>query len=61
MKTPGRVRTSEQTHQVTDGTGKHAEVYAKVANGRDISYRTKVLPKEGTSRKEFAWVSQKNG
>ena len=56
IKTKGPMKSFEQTHQVTDGTGKHAEVYAKVVNGRDISYRTNVLPKEGTSRKEFAWV-----
>lgn len=56
IKTQGRVKSFEQTHQVTDGTGKHAEVHAKVINGRDISYRSNVLPREGTSRKEFAWV-----
>jgi hypothetical protein len=56
IKTQGRMKSFEQTHQVTDSTGKHAEVYAKVINGKDISYTSKVSPKEGTSRKEFAWV-----
>jgi hypothetical protein len=56
IRTQGRLKSFEQTHQVTDGTGKHAEVYAKVVNGKDISYMSKVLPREGTTRKAFNWV-----
>ena len=56
IKTQGRLKSFEQTHQVTDGTGKHAEVYAKVVNGKDISYMSKVLPREGTTRMAYNWV-----
>lgn len=56
IKTKGAVKSFEQTHQVTDSTGKHAEVYAKVINGTDISYKSQVYPKEGSLKKASEWV-----
>ncbi len=56
IKTKGPVKSFEQSHQVTDRTGKHAEVYAKVINGTDISYRSQVYPKEGSLKKASEWV-----
>lgn len=55
VKSKGSVKSFEQTHQVTN-SGKHAEVYARVDNGTDISYKSQVYPKEGTSNKPSEWV-----
>lgn len=53
----GNAKKFEETHQVTDNTGKHAEVSVKLINAKDISYSSKVLPKEGNKNKEYGFVS----
>ena len=53
ISTKGRVQRFEVTHQVTDSTGKHAEVYAKVVNGQNIQYSSKVQPREGKLGAQF--------
>ena len=57
ISTKGRVQRFEVTHQVTDSTGKHAEVYAKVVNGQNIQYSSKVQPREGKLKDAYDWVS----
>lgn len=42
----GKSRIFEQTHQVTDSAGKHAEAYVKVVNGKGIKYSSNVQPDE---------------
>lgn len=53
----GKAKIFEQTHQVTDSAGKHAEAYVKVVNGKNIKYRSRVLPREGNLRKAQTQVS----
>lgn len=56
-KIKGHVQHFEQMHQVTDGSGKHAEVYAEVIDGQDITYSSVVLPKKGSTKKIYDQVS----
>jgi hypothetical protein len=45
----GPIKTFEETHAVTDRSGKSASVYVKVVNAANgLTYRSKVLPKEGS-------------
>jgi hypothetical protein len=53
----GPIPLFEQTHGVTDTTGKHASVYVKVVNAPDgLEYNSRVLPSEGTVSAQ-PWVS----
>lgn len=59
----GSINTFEETHAVTDRSGKSASVYVKVVNAANgVTYRSKVLPKEGsvTTRTKLSaeqWLS----
>ena len=44
----------KKTGGATDGTGKRAETYVKVINGKGVSYSSKILPKRSRSKKS-AW------
>lgn len=53
----GPITLFEQTHGVTDATGKSAKVYVKVVNASGgLAYNSKVLPSEGTVDAQ-PWVS----
>lgn len=48
MSMSGPIQLFEQTHEVTDTTGKNAKVYVKVINAPDgLVYSSRVLPGEG--------------
>jgi hypothetical protein len=54
----GPIRRFTQTHQVSDKSGKKAQVYVNVVNAPlGLDYRSKVLPSEGNLRTIEPWVS----
>jgi hypothetical protein len=57
ISTSGPIPLFEQTHGVTDTTGKSASVYVRVVNAPDgLTYNSRVLPYEGTVGAR-PWVS----